>query len=256
MLTRLRHSRPVGVMRYHLYRDLLLARPRRHSCNICGWQGRPFLTHLHRFVLCPKCGSQIRHRLIAAALEGHEAGTRTPLDGARILHISPEYCLGLVVRPRAWLYVSADWAAADAMLRQDITRMPFRDGVFDTLMACDVLEHVADDRTALAECRRVLRPKGMAILTVPQSDGQETTNENPAVQTPEERATTYGQSDHVRNYGDDFADRVAAAGFRVTCVDSSAFAPAFVQQHVLKPPVPLNAAWGWNHRRVYFAQAA
>ena len=52
MLTKLRHSRPVGLARYHLYRDILLAWPRLHACNICGWRGRRFLTYLHRHVLC------------------------------------------------------------------------------------------------------------------------------------------------------------------------------------------------------------
>ena len=170
MLTRLQHSRAVSLARYHLYRDVLLAWPRRHSCNICGWRGRRFLTYLHRFVLCPQCGSQIRHRLIAAALRWHAIRGRTRLDEARVLHVSPEYCLGLILRPRARRYVRADWLTADCDVRQDVTRMPFRDGAFDTLVMCDTLEHIADDRRAMDECRRVLVPGGMAIVTVPQSD--------------------------------------------------------------------------------------
>src|SRR5260370_13467598 len=161
MLHRLRHSRAIGWARYHLYRDALLAFPRRHACNICGWRGRRFLTYLHPFVLCPKCGSQIRHRLIAAALGAHPAGTRAAIAGARVLHISPEYCLGLLLRPQARRYVRADWTSADCDVRQEITRMPFRDEAFDTLVNCATLEHVADDRRALEECRRVLVPGGV-----------------------------------------------------------------------------------------------
>ena len=58
----------------------------------------------------------------------------------------------------------------------------------------------------------------------------------------------------MRNYGADFGERLAAAGFTVTCVDASDFAAEMVTQHVLRPPVPLNASWGWNNRRVYFAE--
>jgi len=252
VLTKLRHSRPVGLARYYLYRDILLARPRRHTCNICGWRGRRFLTYLHPFVLCPQCGSQIRHRLIAAALQWHAVRAQTRLDEARVLHVSPEYCLGLILRPRARRYVRADRLPAACDVRQDITRMPFKDGAFDTVVVCDTLEHIADDRRAIGECRRVLVPGGTAILTVPQSDNRHDTYEDPAVATTEARAVRYGQPDHVRNYGADFGDRLAAAGFTVTCVDASAFDPALVTQHVLRPPVTLHEPWGWNDRRIYF----
>ena len=85
--------------------------------------------------------------------------------------------------------------------------MPFADGTFDTLIACDVLEHVGDDRAALRECRRVLRRRGTAILTVPQSDTLEATLEDASVTSEAARAEVYGQPDHLRNYGADFAGR-------------------------------------------------
>jgi SAM-dependent methyltransferase len=203
-------------------------------------------------VLCPQCGSQIRHRLISAALQEHDTGRRVRVAGARVLHISPEYCLGLVLRPRAQKYVRADWGTLNCDVRQDLTRMPFRDGVFDTVVVCDTLEHIVDDRGALDECRRVLVPGGVAVITVPQSDHLHATREDPL--TPEEATAEYGQPDHVRNYGADFGDRLAAAGFAVTSLDASDFSDAMVTRHVLRPPVPLQAPWGWNQRRVYFGQ--
>ena len=130
--------------------------------------------------------------------------------------------------------------------------MPFRDGVFDTVVVCDTLEHVVDDRGALGECRRVLVPGGVVVATVPQSDHLYDTREGP--RTPDEATAEYGQGDHVRNYGADFGDRLAAAGFAVTCLDASSFSPAMVTRHVLRPPVPLQAAWGWNERRIYFGE--
>ena len=47
------------------------------------------------------------------------------------------------------------------------TDLPFGDATFDALLALDVFEHVPDDARALAEARRVLRPGGTLILTVP-----------------------------------------------------------------------------------------
>ena len=254
MLTKLRHSRPVGVVRYHLYRDVLLAFPRRHSCNICGWRGRRFLTYLDPFVLCPQCGSHVRQRLIAAALQHLGDRIGVPTAWERLLHISPEYGLGLALRPRAHKYVRADWLTADCDIRQDITAMPFRDGVFDALVVCDTLEHIVHDRAALAECRRVLRVGGLAILTVPQNENESETYEDASITSQADRRRHFGQEDHVRNYGLDFGERVAAAGFDVSCIDASAFDPRLVVEHVLRPPLDPRSAVGWTNRRIYFAR--
>jgi SAM-dependent methyltransferase len=49
----------------------------------------------------------------------------------------------------------------------DATRMPFCDGAFDRVIAAEVLEHVLDDQRAMHELARVLRPGGLAAVTVP-----------------------------------------------------------------------------------------
>jgi SAM-dependent methyltransferase len=49
----------------------------------------------------------------------------------------------------------------------DAERLPFDDGRFGLVTATDVLEHVADDRTALAEMRRVASSNGALLITVP-----------------------------------------------------------------------------------------
>ena len=252
-LTRLRHGRAVGLLRYHLYRDVLLSWPKRHACNICRWQGRRFLTYDHPFVLCPQCGSRVRHRLLAAAISNQPAARSARLDG-RVLHISPEYCLMQLLRPRARHYVRGDWATTDADLRMDMSRLPFADGVFDVVVNCDTLEHIQEDRAALAECRRVLAPGGIAILTVPQSDTEADTREDPEITGAEARTLHYGQADHVRNYGLDFADRLAAAGFDVATISAADFDAADVDRHVLRPPIPLRRPWGWDNRRIFFAK--
>ncbi len=46
-------------------------------------------------------------------------------------------------------------------------RLPAGDGSVDLLLALDVVEHVEDDVAALGEARRVLRPGGRLLLTVP-----------------------------------------------------------------------------------------
>jgi ubiquinone/menaquinone biosynthesis C-methylase UbiE len=49
----------------------------------------------------------------------------------------------------------------------DATRMPFPDGSFDIVIAAEVLEHIPADQNAMNEIARVLRPGGIAAVTVP-----------------------------------------------------------------------------------------
>lgn len=46
--------------------------------------------------------------------------------------------------------------------------LPFDDGSFDRVIAAEVLEHIPDDRSAIRELVRVLRPGGTIAVTVPR----------------------------------------------------------------------------------------
>ena len=50
----------------------------------------------------------------------------------------------------------------------DALRLPFPDACFDRVIAAEVLEHIPDDRQAMAELARVLRPGGTMAVTVPR----------------------------------------------------------------------------------------
>jgi len=49
----------------------------------------------------------------------------------------------------------------------DATNLPFADNAFDLIICADVLEHIKDDRTALLEIYRCVKPKGYALLMLP-----------------------------------------------------------------------------------------
>lgn len=160
---------------------------------------------------CPVCGSLERHRLLWVALRLlWERGTLKP-EG-RLLHVAPEPCIREHLAER-YDYVSMDMHAASTMVRTDITSMCFPDQCFDAVICNHVLEHVPEDRKALAELFRVLRHGGWASIQVPMEKGS--TREDPAVVAPADRERLYGQGDHVRQYGDDFRDRLREAGFEL-----------------------------------------
>jgi SAM-dependent methyltransferase len=58
--------------------------------------------------------------------------------------------------------------AGGTVVRADALRLPFPDGAFTRVIASEILEHVPDDRNAIREITRVLRPGGIAAVTVPR----------------------------------------------------------------------------------------
>ena len=53
-------------------------------------------------------------------------------------------------------------------VRGDALRLPFPDGAFDKVICAEVLEHLPDDSSAMAELSRVLRPGGLLAISVPR----------------------------------------------------------------------------------------
>lgn len=236
---------------------LFSKRPPGVECNICGWQGSRFGSDSwHPYTICPRCGSHVRHRLlVAAVMTLPSLGREAIAGGRRVLHIAPEALIGNLFKGCAAEYVTADAARDDVEMRMDMCDMRrIADGSFDLVVACDVLEHVPDDSSALRELHRVLSARGWAILTVPQKDNLPSKYEDPAVTAPEERRRVFGQEDHLRIYGDDFGGFLEGHGFSVTVVDERSFDPRTVERHVLFPPVLSDHPLATNHRRVYFAR--
>jgi ubiquinone/menaquinone biosynthesis C-methylase UbiE len=85
---------------------------------------------------------------------------------AELLRPYSQHIVGMDVRTEG-MEARGEAAPQQALfVRGTATRLPFSDGSFDAVTALDVLEHV-DDHAALAEMRRVLRPGGTMLLTVP-----------------------------------------------------------------------------------------
>jgi SAM-dependent methyltransferase len=76
-----------------------------------------------------------------------------------------------------------------------------------------MLEQIPDDRIALRERCRILKPGGFGLVLVPLSLALEKSDEDPQASV-EERRRRFGQDDHIRMYAKrDFVERVGEAGF-------------------------------------------
>jgi SAM-dependent methyltransferase len=199
------------------------------ECPICGGHFRKFLVagvNKRANARCPRCGALERHRLFWLYAQPLLTG---PL---KILHIAPEYFLQRRLRKLPSVdYLSADLKSPLAMAKFDVTDMPLEADTFDIALCSHVLEHVADDREAMREIFRVLKPGGWAYLQSPVDKSRAVTLEDATITTLAERRRIFGQADHVRLYGRDYVDRLAEVGFDVKI---EAYAATFSAEQIAK----------------------
>lgn len=211
------------------------------ECPVCGHTASSFRTAgavvKRPNAICPSCGAFERHRLIA----WHVRRLGMLQRGMRVLEVAPTPCLQRLIKDAGGDVVSIDTTPYHGAIQMDIERMTFDDALFDAILCIHVLEHVVDDRRAMRELRRVLRPGGWAVLMVPIRESMPVTDEDPTVTDPAERLRRFGQADHVRYYGADYVDRLASAGFRVQVIAPED--PGLVARHAFLPSEKLYLGW-------------
>jgi SAM-dependent methyltransferase len=193
---------------------------RRYQCPVCQWQLRSFtgrrgLLTRSKDGYCPRCNAKARHRRHWLYLQQHSDLFHKPQT---LLEVAPWWSLATRFRSLPHIrYLGLDLVAAGphVNLVGDVVACPLPDNSVDTLLCIHVLEHVADDRRAMAELHRVLKPGGTAIISVPLRFSQRTI-EDPGITDPEERKRLFGERGHVRWYGPDIVERLEAAGFEVS----------------------------------------
>jgi SAM-dependent methyltransferase len=182
------------------------------ECSLCGYRGK-FLGYGYPYVCdiyCPKCGSLERHRLLALAnCEQHF------FVGKDVLHFAPEDAVRkLVLADHPKSYVTADLFAPNVDRKENIEALTIEDAAFDVVICLHVLEHV-NDKAAIAEIYRVVRPGGVLIAMFPIVEGWEETYEDSSKSSANDRLLYFGQHDHARFFGRDARVRLAMPGFVV-----------------------------------------
>ena len=188
---------------------------RGHVCPACGAHVVDFFRYGECGQWgCPECGASPRERLVNYLIRhGH---LKLPAGGT-VLHVAPgEASLIRQFAAAAGRYIPADLDPSRYAVEgiQPIDLMAFdMPGQLDLFYASHVMEHVPDDALVMRNILAALRPGGEAWLVVPLWDKPSV--DGPADLSGRERERRFGQWDHVRQYGLDFADRLRTAGFAV-----------------------------------------
>jgi predicted SAM-dependent methyltransferase len=167
--------------------------------------------------LCPGTLSLERHRLLWLYIKKK---TTFLNDSLKVLHIAPEQVFFSKFKTFShWDYTTTDLHSPLADIKADICELPFGDNNFDLILCNHVLEHIPDDRKAMQELFRVLKPKGTLIAQVPLEEMRSETFEDNSITDKAKRTEIFGQYDHVRIYGTDYYDRLNSVGFLAKGID-------------------------------------
>ncbi|MDH3424250.1 MAG: class I SAM-dependent methyltransferase, partial [Gemmatimonadota bacterium] len=192
---------------------------RAFRCPCCGWSLRGFVGEWGILAsnhdgYCPRCNAKARHRRLWIYLQEHMSLSERDL---RILEVAPWWAISrrLMQAPNI-RFVGMDIArqGPHVTVVGDVTRAPLASDSVDAALCTHTLEHIEDDRMALRELHRVLKPGGWAIVSVPL-DLDAPTYEDSSVTDPDDREREFGERGHVRLYGLDIEDRLNEAGFSV-----------------------------------------
>jgi predicted SAM-dependent methyltransferase len=213
----------------------------KYDCPFCGFKSKGFYTigQVHEANIvnsivgagvrdggCVSCDCVDRDRLLFAYFND-EVGVFKNDEALSILHLAPEWRLTEnFLKFKYKNYICIDkfmpgYSYPKHTIVMDILNISFPENTFDWIICNHVLEHIPDDRKAMSELFRVLKPGGKAVLQVPISKTLKATYENPNVTTDSERIQHYGQYDHVRIYANDYVDRLTEAGFKVDRINIS-----------------------------------
>ena len=180
------------------------------QCNVCEKKLKSFIKKNNKDLICPFCGSLARTRRLWSILNA-----KNSIKG-KLLHFSPSRSVYRILKKATHIdYYSSDFE--DEFLADynfDITQISQENETFDTIICYHILEHIVNDKAAISELFRVLKPNGVIYIQTPFKDGD--IYEDYSITSPIEREKHFGQNDHVRIYSPEgLKERLEIAGFKV-----------------------------------------
>ncbi len=207
---------PVGSRKIYHRLNIFFYKGEEYYCPICEKGFKRFLPageNIFGNSKCPGCSSLERQRLLWLYLTSK---LKIQDQKIKLLNVAPDFAIQSKLKSLSNIdYISIDLESNLAMQKQDLTNLSFSDNYFDAILCYHVLEHIVDDRKAMSELFRVLKPGGWAILQTPIEKDREKTFEDFSILLPQERKKIFGQEDHVRIYGQDYFKRLEQSGFIV-----------------------------------------
>lgn len=216
-------------------------------CPLCDQRteapGRPPAEAL---IFCAHCGSRPEERELIWFLQK----LAPPAPGTKMLDIGPT---ATRLRRARELFGDVRYTAIDIVdppegpaafvpgqrfLVMDVTRLSFSEQAFPLILAPFVLAEVRSDYMAMSELHRCLHNDGMAVLTEPIYAGK-----------TERYAEWPGRTDFLPPenanrplawaYGEDFFERLEAAGFFVERLNLRSLAGAAAEEYAFRPKAEL-----------------
>jgi SAM-dependent methyltransferase len=183
---------------------------------------------------CPFCGASDRNRLYCIFLKQQFKEWEFENKKPSILDIAPDKTLSAWIQKYDFItYRSVDLYMQDTDDKADITNLDiYKDNRFDFVLCSHVIEHIQQDRKALSELFRILKPKGFAIIMAPIFLNLEHDIDSTIYDTPALRWKYFGQDDHVRAYSKQgFIDKLTDTGFKVSQLDQTYFGKDIYEKH-------------------------
>lgn len=165
---------------------------------------------------CPVCGASDRDRLIISMLKKLEV--QQGYNKESLLQIAPSQAITHWINRNcpSICYDTTDLFMDHVTFASDIQNMEMvADESYDYIICSHVLEHVKDDKKAMAELYRILKKDGFGLMLVPIALDIEKIDEEWGL-SEEENWKRFGQNDHCRRYEKKgFVNRLEEAGFYV-----------------------------------------
>ncbi len=171
-----------------------------HHCPCCGWSGLYFrsfavMEYIRNNVICPGCGSFERHR--ALALFYPKFFSALPRRPQRLLHFAPEPSLRLCIESFCELYERSALVGDDVEHHLDLTKLALPANSCDAILLNHVLDCMPDDRPAILEMWRILRPSGLIVAVSSYEPGSSTREFAPGSNT---NCRIYGSGDLAQHF--------------------------------------------------------